>query len=104
VHAWEIDDAITSKLGVTELCDDELDLPLADGASLDDKDGDGGGSGGEYSSLTRGPFVLVSKHLKTPKFISQHQKDAGLPPTTGVNPSKQGVKCICSGHKNSGCT
>jgi len=87
VHAYEIDDVITSKSGATELHDDELDLPSADGASLYDKDGDGGGSGGEYSSLTRGPFVPVSKHLKIPKFISQHQKDAGLLPTTGVNPS-----------------
>ena len=34
--------------------------------------------------------MLVSKHLKTPKFIAQHQKDAGLLPTTGVNPSKRG--------------
>jgi len=90
VCTWEIDDVITSKSGATELHDDELDLPLADEASSDDKDGDRGGSGGEYSSLTRGLFVLVSKHLKTPKFIAQHQKDTGLLPTTGVNPSKWG--------------
>ena len=88
VRAWELDDAITRKLGVTELCADELDLPSANGASLDDKDGDGGGSGGEDSSLTGGPFVLVAKNLKTTKFIAQYQKDARLPPTTGVNTSK----------------